>query len=68
MHNRTIYGGGHKQWVKDLKKGDIIREEMLECKRPEEGLSPEYLKILLVLNIINSKNLDKTRYVVQVLI
>lgn len=32
---------------KDLKKGDIIDEEMIDVIRPSNGISPEYLPLLL---------------------
>tara|TARA_Y100000591_G_C21818453_1_gene692147 strand:+ start:489 stop:1547 length:1059 start_codon:yes stop_codon:yes gene_type:complete len=32
---------------KDIQEGELITEEMLEAKRPEGGISPEYFKIFI---------------------
>lgn len=41
LFNKTIYGGGHKQWIKDIKDGSWSKDGKNICKRTPKEIKNE---------------------------
>lgn len=48
--------------TQDLKKGEILTENMLEIKRPGSGISPNMLYKVIGRELVNDKNQDELLY------